>query len=405
MVRVARTPTMNFPSLIVLSHLRWGIVRQRPQHLMSRLASRWQILFVEQPVHSEGPARLQPRVVAPRLTVLIPHTPIEAHEAHGFDGRHTAVLARLLADHLRANGIRGPLAWLTTAMARPLLDAVNPAGVIYDCMDEAAAGNDAPAALKQHHDALLRIASLVLTGGPSLHVATRGRNPNVHCIPSSVDVRHFAPNELAPDTEAARNALALQGDLPQPRLGYFGTIDERLDLRLIAAMADARPDWQIVMVGPVMGINAASLPQRPNLHWLGPQPYTVLPSLLAGWDVALIPFVKNASTRYCTPTEALEYLAGEKPVVSTPIGDVISLYGHAVMIADGASEFIAACETVLHENAAARCRRVLEAILVVSTNSWRRSADEVHRLLMAAQAGAASPPNRLAEAAQRHAPA
>jgi glycosyltransferase involved in cell wall biosynthesis len=394
---------MNCPSLIVFSHLRWGIVRQRPQHLMSRLASRWQILFVEEPVHSEGPARLQRSVVAPQLTVLTPQTPIEAH---GFDGRQTAALAHLLADHLRANGIRSPLAWLTTAMAQPLLNAVNPAGVIYDCMDEAGAGSDAPAALTQHHDALLRTASLVLTGGPSLHVATRGRHPNVHCIPSSVDVGHFAPNEPAPDTDAARNALALQGDLPHPRLGYFGVIDARLDLRLIAAMAEARPDWQIVMVGPVMGIDAASLPRRPNLHWLGPQPYAVLPSLLAGWDVALIPFVKNTSTRYCTPTQALEYLAGEKPVVSTPIGDVISLYGHAVMIANGASEFIAACDTVLQENAAARCRRVLEAILVVSTNSWRRSADEVHRLLMAArvQAGA-SPPNRLAEAAERHAPA
>jgi UDP-galactopyranose mutase len=384
---------MTPPSLVVLSHLRWGVVRQRPQHLMSRLSSRWQILFVEEPVRSEGPARLQSLMVAPQLTLLVPHIPLEPG---GFDSRQAPMLNRLLAEHLHASGIRSPLVWLTTAMAQPLLPALRPAGVIYDCMDEPGAPNE---------DALLRSASLVLTGGPSLHVAQRGRHPNVHCIPSSVDVAHFAPNELSPLSPAAGGvpspaggvpspaggAVALKGELRRPRLGYFGAIDERLDLRLIAAMADARPDWQIVMMGPVVNIDAASLPQRPNLHWLGPQPYERLPSVLAGWDVALIPFMNNASTRYCTPTQALEYLAGEKPVVSTPISDVISLYGSAVTIANGANDFIAACETVLQENAAARCRRVLEAILVVSTNSWRRSADEVHRLLMAVRMQASAP--------------
>jgi UDP-galactopyranose mutase len=346
---------------------------------MSRLASRWQILFVEEPVYGEGPARLEARVVAPQLTVLVPHTPIEAG---GFDGRQAATLKHLLADHLRTSGIHSPLAWLTTAMAQPLLPALRPAGVVYDCMDGLGAVNA---------DALMRSASLVLTGGPSLHVAQRGRHPNVHCIPSSVDVAHFAPNEPSYATEAMGGAQALQGELPRPRLGYFGAIDARLDLRLITAIADTRPDWPIVMVGPVVNIDAASLPQRPNLHWLGPQPYALLPALLADWDVALIPFLNNASTRYCTPSQALEYLAGEKPVVSTPISDVISLYGNAVTIADGAGAFIAACDAVLQENAAARCRRVLEAILVVSTNSWRRSADEVHRLLMAVKMQEAAP--------------
>lgn len=387
-------PPPTAPALIVLSHLRWGLVRQRPQHLMSRLASRWQILYVEEPVCSEGPPRLQQVDMAPQLTVLVPHLPIETS---GFIGDHSAGLGRLLAGHLRAGGIRSPLAWLTTASAQPLLPALQPAAVIYDCMDESGAIDDA---------ALLRTASLVLTGGPSMHVARRGRHANVHCIPSSVDVGCFAPTEQPPDTEAARAALALQAEMPRPRLGYFGAIDERLDMRLIDALADARPDWQIVMAGPVLNIDAACLPRRPNLHWLGPQPEAMLSALLAGWDVALLPLLHNASTRFCTPQQALEYLAGEKPVVSTPIGDVISLYGHAVMIAAGANDFIGACETVLQENAAARCRRVLEAILVVSTNSWRRSADEVHRLLMAVKMQAAaggSSAGRPAEAPAGHA--
>jgi len=158
-------------------------------------------------------------------------------------------------------------------------------------------------------------------------------------------------------------------------------IDERMDLRLLATLADAHPQWQLVMVGPVAKIDPGSLPQRRNIHWLGLQPYDRLPYLLAGWDLCLMPFALNEATRYISPTKTLEYMAGNKPVVSTPIDAVVSMYGSAVEVARGSGEFVRACETVLAENAAARGQRALKMLTTVFMHSWDRSADSVHRLV------------------------
>jgi len=164
-------------------------------------------------------------------------------------------------------------------------------------------------------------------------------------------------------------------------LGFFGVIDERLDAALVAAVADAHPEWSLAMVGPVVKIDPAALPQRPNLHWLGMQPYERLPYLLAGWDVALMPFARNASTRFISPTKTLEYMAGGKPVVSTPITDVISLYGDAVAVADGPTAFVQACEALLAESAAQSDARRTAMAASVARYSWADGADTVHALL------------------------
>lgn len=366
------------PVLLVFSHLRWAFVYQRPQHLMSRLAGRWRVLFVEEPVFSDGPARLEVQEIAPRLSVLVPHTPVAAP---GFHDDQLATLAALVDDHLGARGLAPDVAWLYTPMALPIVKALRPLATVYDCMDELAAFKDAPRQLRQRESALLKCASLVLTGGPSLYDAKRGLHPQVVCLPSAVDAAHYAPQGLDPLSAAARDAARLQEALPRPRLGFFGVIDERLDLALVGALADAHPAWSLVMAGPVVKIDPASLPQRPNLHWLGMQPYERLPHLLAGWDVALMPFARNESTRFISPTKTLEYLAGEKPVVSTPVRDVIALYGDAVSIADGTEAFIAACEQVLAAGAAARCRRAIATLNMVALHAWDHSADCVHGLL------------------------
>jgi UDP-galactopyranose mutase len=140
-----------------------------------------------------------------------------------------------------------------------------------------------------------------------------------------------------------------QRPIASPRLGFYGVVDERMDLDLIAALADARSDWSIVIVGPVVKIDPADLPRRPNLHFLGSKSYDELPAYLAGWDVALMPFAINDSTRFISPTKTPEYLAGGKPVVSTPIKDVIRHYSDldAVIIADGAEEFIRGCDRAM----------------------------------------------------------
>lgn len=384
------------PVLLVFSHLRWGFVYQRPQHLMSRLAGRWRVLFVEEPVHTDGPARLEVRDVAPRLTVLVPHTPIAAP---GFHDDQLATLATLVDDHLAGRGLAPDLAWLYTPMALPIVKSLRPMATVYDCMDELSAFKDAPRQLRQRESALMKSAALVLTGGPSLYEAKRGLHPRVVCLPSAVDAAHYAPAGLDPASAHAHDAEALQGALPHPRLGYFGVIDERLDIALVASLADAHPDWSVVMAGPVVKIDPTVLPQRPNLHWLGLQPYARLPYLLAGWDVALMPFALNESTRFISPTKTLEYLAGEKPVVSTPVRDVISLYGDAVTIAAGPAAFVAACERELAAGAAARCRRAIAMLNMVALHSWDHSADCVHALLVRELERARTPaPALLAEA-------
>ena len=370
------------PSVVVVfSHLRWNFVYQRPQHLLSRLAGRWRVVFIEEPVHCEGPAWLEVREIAPLLQVVVPHTPVQAP---GFHDDQLAALQTLLEARFAVEHLRVDVAWLYTPMALPLVDTVKPACVVYDCMDELSAFKDAPRQLRQRESALLRRAVVVLTGGPSLYAAKRDLHHHVVCLPSAVDAAHFDSANLRPDSSEAAEAERLQGALPTPRLGYFGVIDERLDVGLVAAVADAHPEWSIVMAGPVVKIAEASLPRRSNLHWLGMQPYERLPYLLAGWDIALMPFALNESTRFISPTKTLEYMAGGKPVVSTAIADVISLYGHTVAIAESPEAFVRACEALLTESPEALAAHREAMADTVARFSWDRSADTVHELLSAA---------------------
>jgi UDP-galactopyranose mutase len=372
------TPGAHMPHLIVFSHLRWGFVYQRPQHLLSRLSRTFNVVYVEEPVRGEGEPRLQKVVHGPGLDVLVPHTPIDAP---GFHDDQLSLLRPMLANYLLEHGIKDYLVWFYTPMALPLISEMQPRAVIYDCMDELSAFKHAPRQLRQRETALLKVAQIVFTGGPTLFDAKRGLHANVHCLPSSVDADHFSPARLRADDEEAFEATRLQGALPRPRLGFFGVIDERFDLTLLAYLADARPAWQFVMAGPVVKIDQQSLPKRANIHWLGIQPYSRLPYLMAGWDVCLMPFALNESTRFISPTKTLEYLAGEKPVVSTPVHDVVALYGDVVHIAAQPAEFLAACEIALAERGHQHGDRASETLRTVLMSSWDRTADTVQRLI------------------------
>lgn len=363
-------------SLVVLTHLRWSSVRQRAHHLMSRLAGWYDVKFIEPPVFAPGSAQLAVRHVAPGVTVLVPHTPLQ--EPAFSERQQRCVKALLGGSVAREHGLNGAPCWLTTPAAWPLAATLDPALVVYDCAGLPDAGHPTHAA---EEAALLRHAHLVFTAGPTLYEAQRHRHPQVHCLPNAVDAAHFAPAHLDADDLQADLASALQGALPRPRLGFFGVIDDRLDLALLSGVADARPAWQIVMAGPVAGLAPQALPQRPNIHWIGQQPYARLPHLLAGWDVALMPFALTDATAALSPTMTLEYLAGEKPVVSTPLRDVARLHGHVLRLASGVLDFVAACEETLAETPRQRSRRVMEMLATVSTLSWDRSAAAVHALM------------------------
>ncbi len=345
------------PDLVCLSHLRWDFVYQRPQHLMSRFARDRRVFFVEEPVFEEGPARLDVserpggvRIAVPRLPHGLPPEEVEAAQRDLLQG--------LLADH----GVTDYILWYYTPMAVGFSAGLEPSAVVYDCMDELSLFRGAPPALLDRERRLLELADLVFTGGQSLYEAKRERHPAVHAFPSSIDAEHFG-RARRPAPEPADQAA-----IPHPRLGYVGVIDERIDLDLLAAAAAARPDWQWVMIGPVVKIDPESLPRRSNIHYLGMKSYDELPSYLAGWDVALMPFAANESTRFISPTKTPEYLAGGRPVVSTPIRDVVRPYGELglVEIAADPESFVAAAERAM-----ARCGEGAP-----EREEWLRRVDE-----------------------------
>jgi UDP-galactopyranose mutase len=342
-------------TLICFSHLRWDFVLQRPQHLMTFLARYNRVIFWEEP--TETAAGEAPRLALrddPERGVCIatPHLP-EGLSAAATSSALTGLLDRLI------DGLTGKLLlWYYTPMMLPFSRHLEPDCVIYDCMDELANFRFAPPELLPLERELLARADLVFTGGYSLYEAKQSRHPRVHPFPSSVDRAHFAR------AREGGSEPADQAGLPAPRLGFYGVIDERLDLELVAAVADARPDWSLVMVGPVVKIGEDELPRRPNIHYLGNKDYGELPDYLRGWDVALMPFAINESTRFISPTKTPEYLAAGRPVVSTPVTDVVRHYGdlEAVAIAASPRDFVAACE---------------RALALPRNGEWLATADEV----------------------------
>jgi UDP-galactopyranose mutase len=250
-------------------------------------------------------------------------------------------------------------------MMLPFSRHLDASTVVYDCMDELSKFRFAPEQLLDLEHELIGRADLVFTGGASLYEAKKNRHPSVHCFPSSVDRDHFAK---------ARRELsqpADQAELKHPRLGFYGVIDERFDIDLLRQAADMRPNWSFVMVGPVVKIGEDELPRAANIHYLGGKTYEQLPAYLSGWDVALMPFAMNESTQFISPTKTPEYLAGGKPVVSTPVRDVVRTYGHlqGVHIASDADGFVRCCEKAL-EQAREGGDWLAEADLILSATSW-----------------------------------
>jgi glycosyltransferase involved in cell wall biosynthesis len=361
-------------TLIVFSHLRWNFVYQRPQHLLSRLARRWPVVFIEEPVTGSEHDSIERIDAAPGVRVWRPHV---RGAAHGFHAEHKAVLQRLVAQALREDHISNYWLWFYTPMALPVAEKLQPEGIVYDCMDELSLFRGAPPELLDQETALFKSADVVFTGGRSLYNSKRDRHRNVHCFPSSVDAQHF------------RGQVAdhpLQAHLPHPRLGYCGVIDERIDLDLIAGIAQARPQWQLVMVGPTAKIDAASLPRAKNIHWLGQQDYKDLPAFINGWDVCLLPFALNEATRFISPTKTLEYMACGRPSVSTAIRDVVEPYGHVVPIRADAAGFVQACDEILARDAAQRQAHALELAGIIAQTSWDATADAMGRLIARAEA-------------------
>lgn len=357
-------------TIIVFSHLRWNFVYQRPQHLLSRLSKHYRVLFIEEPEFTPGTASIKLSSPLPNLTVCTPCTPVDRPGFHEEQMPHVRQLV-----NKQCRPYRDAIVWFYTPMALPLLDEVDAQHVVYDCMDELSAFKNPPPRMAEFERALLARADIVFTGGPSLYEAKKHRHPNVHCFPSSVDLTHF---RQALDRNIAHPALQ---SLARPRLGFYGVIDERFDAELVERMADAHPEWQIVLVGPVAKVDPATLPSRHNIHYMGFQSYSVLPQFLAAWDVCLMPFRLNEATRFISPTKSLEYMAAELPIVSTPIKDVVDLHGDVVDIAGSPDDYLAACERVLNMQETEMQQKIRLMRERLAHTSWNATAEQMRALL------------------------
>ncbi|MGI4976374.1 MAG: glycosyltransferase [Janthinobacterium lividum] len=386
----------TLPLLLCLSHLRWDFVFQRPQHLLTRASAHYRVLFLEEPVHGGAePPRMAVRATPEGVTVATPHLP------GGLDEAASEQAQRALLDATLAGLGRAPdVLWFYSPMFMAVAGHLDAPVVVYDCMDELSLFRGAPSRLQRLESALFDRAGLVFCGGRSLHEAKRGRHPSVHLFPSSIDAAHFAPAR-------ATGAHALpdpagQAALRRPRIGYFGVIDERIDLALVEPVARLRPDWEFVMLGPLAKLEPEALPQAPNLHWLGGRRYAELPAHLAHWDAGLMPFALNEATRFISPTKTPEFLAAGVPVVSTPVADVVRDWGGPdreggtalVRIAADAPGVVAALEATLAEPRAPWLARVDARLALMSWDmTWAAMRAEIAAVHALSPAGDSSSPS------------
>lgn len=366
-------------TLLCLSHLNWDHVWQRPQQLMSRFARHCQVIYVDPPevVADAKVPTFHERQSGAAVRLIHPVFP--EHLVAGSHERYESLWRSLLPTVLDLAGddtilwVFSPLADYLVAEARDRTKLA-----VYDCMDDLASFRDGTDAMRTRERHLMAAVDLVFTGGRSMYESRKGLHPRVFCFPSGVDLAHYQ------QTQCANLALAAPvTDIPQPRLGYFGVLDERIDWPLIAAIAERQPDWHWVLVGPAVKVERSELPTAPNIHYLGQQAYHDLPAFLKSFDLATMPFALNAATRFISPTKTLEYLAGGKDVISSSVPDVVATYEGVVTIVDGVDAWSAAIDQLLAASPAERAARLERAQPLLEAGSWDGIVDQMWGLMQA----------------------
>jgi glycosyltransferase involved in cell wall biosynthesis len=348
----------NTYDMIVFCHLRWDFVYQRPQHIISRLAKSLKILLIEEPWHRPDQQESRLTEVSSNLHILQPNV------------HHIDDIATILPQYT-TNG--ADIGWFYSASFLPLLGHFSFDTLVYDCMDELSLFKGAPEKLVGQEQSLMKHADVVFTGGKSLYESKANYHDNVYCFPSSVDRAHFAK---------ALNGLALPDDIAGikgPIVGYFGVIDERIDLALLHETALLRPEVSFVMIGPLAKIGEHDLPRQHNIHYLGMKDYKELPGYLKAFSIAMMPFALNDATKYISPTKTLEYMAAGRPIISTAIYDVVRDYSDSVAIISDAEEFSAAIDAVLSNSSDALNPKDYSEIL--KKTSWDATVDKMQSIL------------------------
>lgn len=358
------------PTIVVFTHIRWNAAHTRPRQLLSHLARHYKIIYVEEPVSAVGSPYLEINYPAPGVTICRQHM---VGNAAGFDYDRWALLRPWVADLVK--GYNNLIVWFYTPMALPVLEVLHPDLVIYDRMKESAFSSEASPLLAERERSLSQMADLLMSGRQRPHGDGDDGDHDVYYFPDSVDTVHF---EQALDRS---NGHPSHAAIMGPRLGFYGVIDEWIDTMLIASIADAHPEWQIVLVGPLVNITVNELPQRANIHYLGTHSYRSLPQFLADWDVCLMPYLKGQSGKSITSTSLLEYMSAERPIVSTLIEDVNGLHEDIITVGRDANQFITACEQALklpHADLDRMAKRMRE---IVAKTSWVATSDAIHELI------------------------
>lgn len=345
--------------MVVFCHLRWSFVYQRPQHLISRFAKTHKILFVEEPIGPDGTGRGgRLEVIHDNLHVLQPMVN-SIHE-----------IADILPEFAGNKSV--DIGWFYSASFVPLLDVYDYETIVYDCMDELTLFKDAPAELLIQEKFLVANANIVFTGGKSLYESKKSLHNNVYCFPSSVDREHFAE---------ALNSISIPDDiahLASPIVGYYGVIDERIDMKLLEETAIANPDIDFVMVGPLAKITEADLPKSGNIHYPGMRAYDQLPHYLKAFRIAMMPFAMNDATKFISPTKTLEYMSAHKPIISTPVRDVVRDYAHCVDIIETPAQFTDAIKRNLEQP---NTKLTNDFRSILDRTSWDNTAEKMNLLI------------------------
>ena len=355
---------MARPTLLAYIHHRWDSGDSRTRTVFTRLAASRRVLLIEEPVGGAASDSWEKVEKGRNLTVWRPHL---TGSVTGFDPPHHARLARLLDTLVALEGVGRHTAWLSTPLAYPPAHSLAPEVILYDCDEDGADLPDAPAEWPGLEARLLRSADVVFASRPGLYRARKGRHPNVHFVPGGVDVPFFRRGRTG------QPIASDYADDASPRLGFLGTIDEHVDLELLDALALSHPKWNVYLVGPLEGIDASDLPRLPNLHFLGARPVSEIPRHLAAWDVCLLPYVLSERSGSFRPTQALELMAAEHPIVSTSLADIAVPYEDIMYLGDGPRGFLEACERALATDDRERARRATRMREVLADSTWDRT--------------------------------
>jgi glycosyltransferase involved in cell wall biosynthesis len=365
--------------LVFVSLEDWDDIWRRNQFLCSGLAKRFpenKILFIGRPrlahhaVRSGGLGELHKSA-----TWAVPgHTNIRVarslklvpNSLPGGRQFNDAMARSYIQRVMKEVGIREHLLWLNPHDAVHMAGRMGEQAVIYDITDDWALASGSPQEkqLIQEQDHLLcKKADLVVVCSQALEHSRKSLAKRILLLPNGVNVEHYQ------SVSQAQKA----GAWPSPVFGYTGTLhSDRVDVNLIAAIAAAFPQGSVVLVGPgkLQNEDLQLLSKYNNVHFTGAVPYAQIPKNMAEFDVCIVPHVESEFTESLNPIKLWEYLASGKPIVTSNVAGFRE-YSELCHIASGASEFVAACQAALQEDASRAELRMAEA----AKHSWDTRID------------------------------